>query len=160
MSEKRAGDPRRIAIGSDHAGVDIRSAVRKELEQAGYSVLEFGPSDATPVDYPDVAEQVGSAVATDQAPWGVLVCGTGIGMSIAANKVAGIRAALCADSYSAQMAREHNDANVLCLGGRIHDPESAIPILRAWMEAEPSLDERHERRRQKLATLDRREAER
>jgi ribose 5-phosphate isomerase B len=111
------------------------------------------------VDYPDVAQQVGSAVATHEAPWGVLVCGTGIGMSIAANKVAGVRAALCTDSYSAQMAREHNDANVLCLGGRTHDPESAIPILRTWMEAEASRDERHERRRQKLATLDRREAE-
>jgi ribose 5-phosphate isomerase B len=143
-----------IAVGSDHAGVEIRAAVREELEAAGYGVLDYGPADGTPVDYPDVAAEVATAVAEGYASWGVLVCGTGVGMSIAANKVPGIRAALCGDVYSAQMSREHNDANVLCLGGRVHAPESALPILRAWMDTEPSADERHERRRQKIASLD------
>lgn len=146
----------RIAIGSDHAGVEIRAAVRRELEAAGYVVLDFGPADGTPVDYPDVAADVATAIAQGSAAWGVLVCGTGIGMSIAANKVPGIRAALCNDVYTAQMSREHNDANVLCLGGRVQSPDSAIPILRAWMRASPSSDERHERRRRKLASLDER----
>ncbi len=144
-----------IALGSDHAGVGMRAAVRRELEAAGYDVLEFGPNDDTPVDYPDVAAEVGAAVAEGKAPWGVLVCGTGIGMSIAANKLPGIRAALCGDVFSAQMSREHNDANVLCLGGRVLSSETAIPILRAWLDAEPSTDERHQRRRSKVDRLDR-----
>jgi ribose 5-phosphate isomerase B len=150
-------EQRRIALGSDHAGVGMRSAVRRELEAAGYEVLEFGPSDSTPVDYPDIAAQVGAAIATGQASNGVLVCGTGIGMSIAANKVPGIRAALCGDTFSAQMSREHNDANVLCLGGRVLANDTAIPILRAWLGAESSPDERHQRRRDKVDTMDRRQ---
>ncbi len=147
-----------IALGSDHAGVEMRAAVRRELEAAGYDVLEFGPSDETPVDYPDVAAAVGNAITAGRAPWGVLVCGTGIGMSIAANKLPGIRAALCGDPFSAQMSREHNDANVLCLGGRVLTSESAIPVLRAWLEAAPSLDERHVRRRDKVDVMDQRNA--
>jgi ribose 5-phosphate isomerase B len=146
----------RIAIGSDHNGVATRAEVRRALEAAGYAVLDFGPSDETPVDYPDVAAEVATAVAEGEASWGVLMCGTGIGMSIAANKVPGIRAALCADTYIATMSREHNDANVLCLAGRERSPESALPILQAWMATMPSPDERHQRRRQKVATLDRR----
>ncbi len=148
-----------VALGSDHAGVELRGAVRRELEAAGYEVLEFGPNDATPVDYPDVAAQVGSAVAVGQAPRGVLVCGTGIGMSIAANKLPGIRAALCADTFTAQMSREHNDANVLCLAGRVMEQSQAITILHAWLDAEPSHDERHQRRRGKVDSMDRRRAE-
>jgi ribose 5-phosphate isomerase B len=143
-----------VAIGADHAGIEISAAVREALEAAGYGVLDYGSDDGTPVDYPDIAAQVAATIAEGTASWGVLVCGTGIGMSIAANKVPGIRAALCGDVYSAQMSREHNDANVLCLGGRVHTPESALPILRAWMDAEPSPDERHERRRRKVASLD------
>ena len=152
-------DKRLVALGSDHAGVEMRAVVLRELEMAGYEVLEFGPTDATPVDYPDVAAQVGSAIAAGQAPWGVLVCGTGIGMSIAANKLPGIRAALCADTFSAQMSREHNDANVLCLAARVMELTQAITILRAWLDAEPSPDERHQRRRDKVDTMDRRRAE-
>ncbi len=105
-----------IAIGSDHRGLDFKKAVIAVLSEMGHSSKDFGSYTTESVDYPDIAEAVGEAVAKSQYDYGVLICGTGIGMSIAANKVKGIRAALCCDSFMAQRARQHNNANILCLG--------------------------------------------
>jgi len=142
----------KIAIGSDHGGQQVKDAVRQELEGAGIDVLDLSPPGES--DYPDVAEQVAEAVVSGDATRGVLVCGTGIGMSITANKIDGVRAALCADPYSARMSREHNDANVLCLGGRTLGVGAATEILRAWIEAQPSTEERHVRRRSKVTQIE------
>lgn len=142
----------RVAIGCDQAGSELKDAVRQQLESAGAEIVDHSPDPA--LDYPDVAEQVARAVASGEAERGVLMCGTGIGMAIAANKVEGIRAALCPDPYSARMSREHNDANVLCLGGRTMRPGAATEILRVWLDAQPSMEERHVRRRAKVAGLD------
>jgi ribose 5-phosphate isomerase B len=142
-----------VAIGADQAGVGIKDVVRQELEAAGVEVEDLS-APAGELDYPDVAERVALAVATSQAQKGVLVCGTGIGMSITANKVDGIRAALCPDPYSARMSREHNDANVLCMGGRTIGPALATEILKAWLEADASQEERHVRRRAKVADVE------
>jgi ribose 5-phosphate isomerase B len=137
-----------VAIGVDAAGVVMKEAILGELRAAGAEVRDFSPSPAD--DYPDVAEAVARAVAADDAERGILICGTGIGMSISANKVEGVRAALCADPYSARMSREHNDANVLCLGGRTIGIGAATEIVRAWLGAGPSDEERHVRRRGKV----------
>jgi len=142
----------KIAIGCDHGGVPVKDAVRQELEAAGVDVLDFSPPGES--DYPDVAQKVANAVASGDAARGVLVCGTGIGMSITANKIEGVRAALCADPYSARMSREHNDANVLCMGGRTIGVGAATEILHAWLAAEPSPEERHVRRRAKVAKME------
>jgi ribose 5-phosphate isomerase B len=143
----------KIAIGCDHGGQQVKDAVRQELEGAGIDVLDLSPPGES--DYPDVAEQVAEAVVSGDATRGVLVCGTGIGMSITANKIDGVRAALCADPYSARMSREHNDANVLCLGGRTLGVGAATEILRAWIAAQPSTEERHVRRRAKVTQIER-----
>jgi ribose 5-phosphate isomerase B len=142
-----------IAIGCDQAGVAVKEVVRQELEAVGVQVQDLSPPEGEQ-DYTDVAERVARAVAGARAERGVLVCGTGIGMSITANKVDGVRAALCADPYSARMSREHNDANVLCLGGRTIGSGAATEILRAWLGSNPSTEERHVRRRAKVADIE------
>lgn len=142
-----------VAVACDQAGSEIKQAVIDELETAGVEVRDLSPDPA--LDYPDAAQQVATAVSGGEADQGILVCGTGIGMSISANKVPGIRAALCSDPYSARMSREHNDANVLCLGGRTLGVATAIEILRAWLQANPSTEDRHVRRRQKVDTIER-----
>ena len=144
----------KIAIGSDPAGVGLKDVLLHELESAGAEVQDLSPPDGE-LDYPDAAEQVARSVASGDASQGVLVCGTGIGMSITANKVEGVRAAVCADPYSARMSREHNDANVLCLGGRTIGAGVATEILRAWLSSEPSVEERHVRRRAKVTEVER-----
>src|SRR5262245_53433069 len=116
MSETKAG---RLAIASDHAGFRLKEALKRTLEQRGVGFQDLGPADESSVDYPDFAHAVASGVADGRFELGVLVCGSGIGMSVAANRHPGVRAALCTESYAARMAREHNDANVLCLGSRI-----------------------------------------
>jgi ribose 5-phosphate isomerase B len=142
----------RIAVGCDLAGAEVKAAVVEELRAAGLRVLDHSPDPA--LDYPDVAEIVARAVAEGMVERGVLICGTGIGMSISANKVVGVRAALCVDSYTARMSREHNDANVLCLGGRTLDPERAREILVAWLQPDASNEERHVRRRDKVRSIE------
>lgn len=142
-----------FAIGFDQAGAALRDVVRQELEAAGIEVQELSPPSGE-LDYTDAAERVARAVASAEAGGGVLVCGTGIGMSIVANKVDGVRAALCADLYSARMSREHNDANVLCLGGRTIGTGAAMEILRAWLNTDASPEERHVRRRAKVTRID------
>src|SRR3990172_12338471 len=109
----------RIVLGCDHAGWELKESLKEWLIQHGDQIQDFGTHSPDSVDYPDYAAQVAEAVANGKAERGVLICGTGIGMAMAANKVPGVRAALCSDLYSARMAREHNDANVLTLGGRL-----------------------------------------
>jgi ribose 5-phosphate isomerase B len=112
-------NPVRIAIGSDHAGYFLKEALEAFLEQEGYGVVDMGCDSPDPVDYPDIAAKVGQAVAKGEVDRGLLVCGSGIGMSIAANKIPGVRAARVDEPVSAKLCREHNDANILCLGGRL-----------------------------------------
>jgi ribose 5-phosphate isomerase B len=144
-----------VAVGADHAGFLLKEALKGWLIDHGYQVADYGTHSAEPVDYPDYAAQVAEAVAEGKVERGVLVCGTGIGMTIAANKVPGVRAALCSDLYTARMSREHNDANVLALGGRLMGPEMALDILRIWIETGFAGD-RHRRRLDKIGDLERR----
>jgi ribose 5-phosphate isomerase B len=144
-----------IALGADHAGFQLKEALKGWLIDHGYQVVDYGTHSTESVDYPDYAAQVAEAVADQKVERGVLVCGTGIGMTIAANKVPGVRAALCSDLYTARMSREHNDANVLALGGRLMGPEMALDILRMWLETDFAGD-RHRRRLDKIGGLERR----
>jgi len=142
----------RIAIGGDHRGLDLKQFVIKLITEAGHTCQDFGSATAEPVDYPDIAQKVAEAVAKGDFERGILICSTGIGMSIAANKVRGIRAALCHDAFSACRARRHNDANVLCLGAaRGQDP---VPeILSAFLSGEFE-GERHQRRLDKIKAME------
>ena len=146
----------RIALGADHAGYDLKTLVASALTGWGYEVLDLGTENANDsVDYPDIGEAVGRAVASGRAQLGVAICGSGIGISIAANKVAGVRAALVHDVTSARLAREHNHANVLCLGSRLLEPSVALAALEAWLTTTPG-EGRHLNRIEKLNALDER----
>lgn len=145
----------RIAVGSDHAGFRLKSIISAFLTEWGHEVADFGCHDTASVDYPDIAQAVGLAVVSGQCGRGVLICSNGVGMSIAANKVPGIRAALCHDIFSARRSREHNDANVLCLGEWVVGRGVAQELLWAFLSAEFLKDqERHARRVGKLEALD------
>jgi len=126
----------KIAVGADHLGLPLKDVVKAHLEAGGHEVVDFGVTEATPVDYPDVAIEVAEAVAAGTYSRAILVCGTGIGMSITANKVPGVRAANVADPYSAERARKSNDAQVLCLGSRVVAPEVARIIVDHWLASE------------------------
>ena len=145
---------RAIALGADHAGFPLKEDLKAWLIERGHEVVDCGTQSSESVDYPDYAAAVAGAVVTGKADRGVLVCGTGLGMAIAANKLPGIRAAACTDAYTARLSREHNDANVLALGARITAREAAIEILATWLAAEFA-GGRHARRVEKLAALDR-----
>jgi len=132
-----------IAIASDHGGYDLKLAIIEYLTQAGYSYEDFGCNDRQSVDYPDYADKVSRVVAAKDFEYGILICGTGIGMSIAANKVQGIRASLCHDTFSARMAREHNNANILTLGGRVIGVGLARDIVQTWLKTKFTREERH-----------------
>lgn len=108
-----------IVIASDHAGVDLKARILENLRDGGYEMLDLGPPDSSSVDYPDFGHKVAAAVVAGEAKAGILICGTGIGMSMTANRHPGVRAALCHDAFTAEMARRHNDANVLCVGARV-----------------------------------------
>ena len=154
--KKRHGrvESMRVALGSDHAGYDLKSLLVSTLTGWGYVVLDLGTTSAShSVDYPDFGAAVGRAVASGRADLGVAVCGTGIGVSIAANKIAGVRAALAHDVTSARLAREHNHANVLCLGARLIGAPVAVDALEAWLGATPG-EGRHLARLEKLRVLD------
>jgi ribose 5-phosphate isomerase B len=140
----------KIAVGSDHAGLSLKKEVIALLKEMSVKVQDFGGSDTWPVDYPDVARPVAEAVAQGEFERGILICGTGIGMSMTANKVKGVRAALCHDTFSAHASREHNDANILCMGQRVIGVGPALDVVKIWVEAEFSGDERHARRVQKI----------
>ncbi len=148
--------PMRVAFGCDHAGVPLRGAVLKVLQALGLDVLDFGTFDTGSVDYCLFAEPVAQAVAKGDAELGILVCGTGVGMAISANKVPGVFAAHASDCYTARMAREHNAANVLTLGARVVGAGVAEEIVRAFVTTEPSSEERHERRRSQMRELEQR----
>jgi len=143
----------RIAIGADHAGFAVKQAIKRHLEQAGYTVEDVGTFSEESVDYPDSARAVAERVAAGKEPLGVLVCGTGIGVAIAANKVPGIRAAVVHDKVTARAAREHNDANVLTLGGRLIEPGLAIEIVKEFLDAQFA-GGRHQRRVDKITEME------
>ena len=135
-----------IALGCDHGGYGLMQDVIKHLEERGMEYKNYGCYSEESVDYPVYAKKVAHAVADGECERGILICGTGIGISITANKVPGIRAALCGDCFSAQATREHNNANVLCMGARVIGPELAFRIADTFLEAGFSNDERHIRR--------------
>ena len=143
----------RIAVGADHGGFKLKQHVVEFLTDQGHQVRDLGTHSLEPVDYPDMAAQVADAVASGEAERGVIVCGTGIGVSMAANKVRGVRAALCTDCYMARMAREHNDAQVLCLGERVLGTGLALDIVRVFLNTEFQ-GGRHARRVGKISALD------
>ena len=144
----------RIAVGSDHAGFALKQEVAECLRREGHEVIDVGTHSTAPVDYPDSAEAVGNAVREGKAERGVLVCGSGVGASAAANKLPGIRAAICHDAYSAHQGVEHDDMNVLVLGGRIVGPALALELVRTFVAARFSNEERHVRRLRKLTALE------
>jgi len=145
----------RIAIGADHGGWPLNERVIEELSHTGHELTDFGTHDGSvPDDYPDYAKQVGEAVQNGAAEIGILVCGSGVGAAVAANKLRGIRAALCGDTYSAHQSREHDDCNVLCLGARVVGVELALDIVRAFIAARFSGEERHRRRLAKIQKLE------
>ncbi len=139
-----------IAIASDHGGFALKAEIIKHLNSKGYELRDFGSYDDASCDYPDYARPAAQAVARGECEKAILICGTGIGMSIAANKIPGIRAALCGDCFSAQATREHNDANVLCLGARVIGPSLALMITDVFLDTPFSGDSRHMRRISKL----------
>lgn len=145
----------RIAIGSDHRGVSLKSLLAGYLTRLGHVVTDVGAHDGESVDYPDIAGCVGTAVSGGSADRGVLICGTGIGMAITANKIAGVRAAVCADAATAEICRRHNDVNVLCLAGTPADPAQIERLLSVWLET-PFDGGRHARRLEKVADLEHR----
>lgn len=143
----------KIALGADHAGFPLKERVRSYLQSKGIEVEDLGVASANPADYPDFAAKVAERVAAGEADFGVLVCGTGIGMAMTANKVPGIRAAACNDTLSAHFARAHNDANILTMGGRLIDEATAQKVLDTWL-ATPFEGDRHQRRVDKIADID------
>lgn len=147
----------RIAIGADHAGVPLNEAVIAELRRLGHEVTDLGTHDPSqPDDYPDYAAAVANEVTSGRCERGILVCGSGVGVSVAANKVPGIRAALCHDTYSAHQGVEHDDMNVLCMGARVIGPELMLEIVRAFVGAKFTGEERHVRRLRKVLDLEKR----
>lgn len=144
----------KIVVGSDHAGFVLKQEVAEALRKEGHEVLDVGTGSTAPVDYPDFAEAVSLAVRDGRAQRGVLICGSGVGAAVAANKIRGIRAAICHDTYSAHQGVEHDDMNVLVLGGRIVGPALAHELVRAFVAARYSGEERHARRLAKVIALE------
>lgn len=145
-----------IAIGADQGGYELKQEIVEFLVAEGHDALDLGIHELKSIDYPDIAQEVASAVAAGETDRGIVICGTGIGVSITANKVPGIRAALCTDCYMARMAREHNDAQVLCLGGRVVGSGLALDIVRIFLTGEFE-GGRHARRVGKMNALDNKE---
>jgi len=143
----------KVAIGSDHRGFDAKQQIKAIITQMGHECVDFGTDGTHPVDYPDLAYVVATAVSQQEADRAVLICATGLGMSIAANKVKGIRAALCHDELSAHVSRDHNDANILCLSGDQIGEVLLRKIVEAWLSTEFSQG-RHQRRVGKIAAIE------
>ena len=149
----------KIAIGGDHAGFPLKAPVVEALQGWGHVVTDFGSYTPEPVDFPDIAQKVCDAVRQGRADRGLMVCGTGVGASIAANKIPGIRAALCHDVYSAHQCVEHDDVNVMCLGAQIVGDRLALDLIEAFLKAEFSTEEHFRRRVRKLHDMEKRFAE-
>ncbi len=146
----------RIVLGSDHAGFELKQLLAKHLEQNGHQVLDVGTNSIEPVDYPDFAEAVALSVVRGESERGVLICGSGVGASVAANKVKGIRAGLCHDTYSAHQGVEHDDVNVLVLGARVIGVELAKELSLAFLNARFTREDRHQRRLNKVLNIEKR----
>jgi RpiB/LacA/LacB family sugar-phosphate isomerase len=146
----------KIAVGSDHAGFELKREVAACLREQGHEVLDVGTTSTAPVDYPDYAEKVALAVRDGKAERAVLICGSGVGACVAANKVPGVRAAICHDVYSAHQGVEHDDMNVLVLGGRIIGPALAQELVEAYVKARYTAEERHARRLAKVLAIEKR----
>lgn len=150
-------DSMRIAVGADHGGHPLNDQIVKLLRSSGHEVLDFGTHGETPGDdYPDYSQAVGEAIQRGDADRGILICGSGVGASVAANKLRGIRAAVCHDTYSAHQGVEHDDMNVLCLGARIIGGELAAELVRAFVSASFTKEERHVRRLAKVKAMEER----
>lgn len=148
----------RVVLGSDHAGFELKRRVLQALQQNGSTTLDVGTDTSESVDYPDIAEAVGQTLLDGKADRGVLICGSGVGASIAANKLPGIRAAICHDAYSARQGVEHDDMNILVLGGRVIGPALALDLVRTFLGARFNHELRHERRLAKIRALEARGA--
>ncbi len=144
---------KKIAIGSDHGGYELKEDLKSLLTELKFDVQDFGTENGDSVDYPDIAKPLAETVASGKADAGILVCGTGIGVAMAANKVPGIRAANCHDQYTARMSREHNDANILTIGGRIIGKELAREIVKTWLSTSFA-GGRHSRRVEKIMAIE------
>jgi ribose 5-phosphate isomerase B len=144
-----------VACGFDHAGFPLRERLLPLIIELGHEVLDLGTDNATPIDYPDKALEVGQAIVSGRAERGVLVCGSGAGVSVAATKIVGIRAATIHDTYTGHQGVEHDAVNVLCLGARVIGPEAAAEIIAAFLSATVSNEERHVRRRAKVDEIER-----
>ncbi len=142
-----------ILLASDHGGLELKDAIRQELIARGIEVSDLGAMNGESVDYPDYAEKVARAIARGEADQGILICGTGIGMSIVANKFPGVRAALVNDEFTARMSKEHNNANVLVMGGRVLKVDQALAMLRIWLDT-PFEGGRHQRRLEKISQIE------
>lgn len=145
----------KLALAGDHAGFQLKEFLVAELRRDQHEILDLGTHDTSPVDYPDFARAIGKAVNAGEAVRGILVCGSGVGASVAANKIKGIRAAVCHDTYSAHQGVEHDDMNVLCLGARVIGPAVALELARAFVAATFSNEERHARRVKKTLEIER-----
>ena len=144
----------RIAVACDHAGYPLKDDVIAVVEESGNEVIDLGTYDQEPVDYPDYAEKVGRAIQQGQADRGILICGSGVGATIAANKMKGVYACVCHDVYSGGQGVEHDNMNVLCMGGRIIGPETAKEIVKSFLAAKFSTEERHRRRVSKILKIE------
>src|SRR5436190_21589482 len=144
----------RVALGVDHGGFDLKETAHRCLQELGHEVLDLGTNSAWPVDYPDYAEAVGLALREGRTERGILICGSGVGASVAANKIPGVRAGLCHETYSAHQGVEHDNMNVLVIGGRVIGVEMVRELVRAYMNAHFSGEERHLRRLAKVSLLE------
>ena len=145
-----------IALAADHAGFALKNSMKAVLEEHGHPLVDLGPETADPVDYPDMAGKLAAALKDGRAQQGLLVCGTGIGIAIAANRYPWVRAAVCHDTYTAHQAVEHDDMNVLCIGARVIGPALACEIVDAFLGASFSREERHQRRLNKILAIEQR----
>jgi ribose 5-phosphate isomerase B len=143
-----------IALGTDHGGFHLKNTVINAITSAGHEVLDLGTFDETPVDYPDYAKSVADAVMSKRCDRGILICGSGVGACVAANKIVGIRAGLCHDTYSAHQGVEHDDMNILCLGARIVGQALAQELVKAFLAASFTAEVRHKRRLEKVSALE------
>ena len=148
----------KIALGADHAGFELKKSVKALLVKLKHDVLDLGTGNTKPVDYPDFAEAVGLAVRDGRAERGILLCGSGVGASVAANKIPGVRAGLCHDHYSAHQGVEHDDMNVLVLGGRVIGESVALELVSAFLDSKYTGEERHQRRLEKVKAIEARYA--
>ena len=148
----------KVAVACDHGGFPLKEIVLETVRQGGHEAIDLGTNSSEPVDYPDYAEKVGRAIQQREADRGIIICGSGVGAAIAANKMRGIRAGVCHDTYSAHQSVEHDDVNVLALGARVIGPELTVELVRAFLDARFTGEDRYVRRLAKIVDLERGES--